>query len=209
LLVKLDPRTVRAAEGDAGGDVVVSWSHADVEPGRATLWMGQQAVSVSEQGVADGAPLVSGLARESPAASNALAAVGVQDADGMLVYAEVQQGRRQGQDGPMLDALLEKLGCSSRLLLERPLLPAFGQQPLPVDPKGQSFGRVVRLVRVPAPGAKRIFADTPIVDPSEWSPLQAKRIRYFRKTQEAPSASVQGPSASVQGPSADGGQASQ
>ena len=38
-------------------------------------------------------------------------------------------------------------------------------------------------MRAPAPGARRIFNDTAIVEPEVWVPLQAKRIRYFKKTE--------------------------
>jgi len=39
----------------------------------------------------------------------------------------------------------------------------------------------VRLVRTEAPGAGRIFEDTPVVPHDTWYPLQQKRIRYFKK----------------------------
>jgi hypothetical protein len=47
----------------------------------------------------------------------------------------------------------------------------------------------VKLARVEAPGAKRIFEDTPIVPFDVWYPLQQKRIRYFKKPADAPPAS--------------------
>jgi hypothetical protein len=39
----------------------------------------------------------------------------------------------------------------------------------------------VRLTRIDAPGAKRFHEATPIVPLTTWYPLQAKRIRYFKK----------------------------
>jgi hypothetical protein len=50
-----------------------------------------------------------------------------------------------------------------------------GGRPLPHAPGG------VQLVRSAAPGAVRIFPDTPVVPLAEWYPLQAKRVRYLRK----------------------------
>jgi hypothetical protein len=76
-----------------------------------------------------------------------------------------------------LASLLEKIGCSSQVLLTQPLLPTFGQ----ANGAGPRFEREVQLVRTDAPGAKRIFESTPVVHPDEWQPLQARRIRYFKK----------------------------
>ena len=39
----------------------------------------------------------------------------------------------------------------------------------------------VRLLRAAGPGGRRIFEDTPVVPFKEWYPLQARRIRYFKK----------------------------
>ena len=39
----------------------------------------------------------------------------------------------------------------------------------------------VRLARVDAPGGRRFMEQTPIVPFDTWYPLQAKRIRYFKK----------------------------
>jgi hypothetical protein len=181
LLVKLDPRTLRVAadERDAK-DPVVTFSNANTGAGDTTLWKTPRAFVISREPVVGGTPIVAGTGTGA-ASTNVVAALGIQDDDGMLVYVEVQDDRREGEDGALLSSLLEKLGCSSRLLLKLSLVPAFGAEPVAADEKGRTFGRVVRLVRGQAPGAARIFEDTPIVDPSEWAPLQAKRIRYFKK----------------------------
>jgi hypothetical protein len=42
----------------------------------------------------------------------------------------------------------------------------------------------VELYRRPGPGARRIFPDTRVVPLKEWYPLQARRIRYFKKKKE-------------------------
>ncbi len=44
----------------------------------------------------------------------------------------------------------------------------------------------MRLSRAEAAGARRVFEDTPVVPFDTWYPLQQKRIRYFKKTDEAP-----------------------
>jgi hypothetical protein len=176
LLVKLDPRTLRLATG-ATEKVVVSLSNANAVANRPTLWMSERSVAISSSTVEGAVALVSGVEPGSPGASEAVAALGVQDEDGMLLYAEVQEGRRAGADGALLASLLEKIGCSSQVLLTQPLLPTFGQ----ANGAGPRFEREVQLVRTDAPGAKRIFESTPVVHPDEWQPLQARRIRYFKK----------------------------
>lgn len=174
LLVKIDPRTIRM-ETNATQNVVVSLSNANAVAGQLTLWLTERTAVISAAPIAGGVPVVSGHAADASDAANAVAAVGVQDDDGMLVYIEVQEGRRPGADAALLSSLLDKVGCSSKVMLARPLLPTFGDQP------GPRAERVVQLVRVQAPGAGRIFESTPVVDPNEWAPLQAKRIRYFKK----------------------------
>ena len=191
LLVKLDPRTIRMTTG-ATDKVVVSISNANPIANQPTLWMTDRATVIATTPIEGAVPVVSGAAPESPAAANAVAALGVQDDDGMLVYAEVQEGRQAGQDGALLTKLLDRLGCSSKLLLSQPLLPTFGSEQ---DAGARRFDRVVQFVRIEAPGATRIFESTPIVDPSEWAPLQARRIRYFKKPKKKEEASDEGGSA--------------
>ena len=177
LLVKLDPRTINLST-ESNDKVVVSLSNANPIANHPTLWLGQDALKISSTLVEGAVPVVSGVAPDDATASKAVAALGIQDEDGMLVYAEVQEGRDANQDGALLSKLLDKLGCSSTLLLTRPLLPSFGQEP---GAQVQRFGRVVHLVRDVAPGGTRIFQSTPIVEANVWAPLQARRIRYFKK----------------------------
>ncbi|MCL2823292.1 MAG: hypothetical protein FWD57_04810 [Polyangiaceae bacterium] len=184
LIVKIDPRMVRVSAGtDVSSDekVVLSISNANPVSNQLTLWMGAHAGSVSSAPMEGGVAVVSGVSLGSPQAGGAVAALGIDDEDGMLVYVEVQQGRRADQDSKMLSSLMDKLGCSSPMLLLKPLLPSFGQR----AGAGAGVEREVQFVRVEGPGAKRVFEDTPVVHPDEWGPLQARRIRYFRKPKSA------------------------
>ena len=98
----------------------------------------------------------------------------------MLLYVEAD-----GEGAPAVDLtkLLERLGAYESLALDAPLGIALGGDTsvagsavrLPEDP------RQVRLWRKQGPGGRRIFEDTPIVPFEEWYPLQARRIRYFKK----------------------------
>jgi hypothetical protein len=108
----------------------------------------------------------------------------------------------------MLAALLKKLGCPAPLLLNRPLGVAVGGgRDLAGNVVRGGAKNALRLVRRATPGAKRMFEDTPIVHPDIWYPLQAKRVRYFRKP-DAPSSSsgasgapgAQGPTAAAPAP---------
>jgi hypothetical protein len=98
-----------------------------------------------------------------------------------MIYAEIASSPRAGADGALLTALLQRLGCENPVLLDRPLGVAVGGDR---DLSGNALAKAkisLRLVRRATPGARRIFEDTPIVHPDVWYPLQAKRVRYFRK----------------------------
>jgi hypothetical protein len=86
----------------------------------------------------------------------------------------------------MLQRLLSELGVQQVLLLAEPLGAALGGDrdlaghPVPLAKGG------VRWVRRARSGARRIFPDTEIVAPKVWYPLQARRVRYFRKPKSEP-----------------------
>jgi len=203
LLIKLDPRMVKlghdaavtagvTASAAVDAPVVLSMSNVNLVPNQPTLWMGNRSCAISSEPVEAATAVVSGLTQQSPGAADAVAALGVDDEDGMLVYAEVQEGRRAGDDAALLTRILEKLGCSSRLLLTRPLLPSFGgtQNATEFDgatgaKDGSRAGRTVQFVRIEAPGGRRVFESTPVAGPNEWGPPQARRIRYFKKPKAA------------------------
>jgi hypothetical protein len=130
--------------------------------------------------------------------------VGVSDEDGMLVYVEAVPSAAPaadvrpatsaaaapppaGVDGQVLEQVLAKLACSSRVLLSRPLSAALGGDTglggeavrAPAGPNA------VRLTRAKAPAVARIFEDTPVVPFKVWYPLQQHRVRYFKKPEAA------------------------
>jgi hypothetical protein len=108
----------------------------------------------------------------------------------MLFYVEVESApgaEPSPANAKVLDALLKKLGCGSRLVLSRPLTIALGGDS---DLTGNavrppSGAGAVKLLRAEAAGARRIFQDTPVVPFDVWYPLQQKRIRYFKKPEAA------------------------
>ncbi len=187
MILKLDPGTLKpseSAEADPA-KTVVSLGNAVAEERRPSLWWGDDGVTVGVEAPGAGSrAIVSGMDLESPEGAAAVAGLGIQDEDGMLVYVEVQGERRRGQDGGLVKQALAKLGCSTGLLLDKALGPAFGGEAV----RGPGSERVVHLTRVDRAASRIVFPDTPVVGVKEWYPLQAKRVRYFKKP-EAPSAS--------------------
>jgi hypothetical protein len=108
-----------------------------------------------------------------------------------------------------MDKLLEKSGCSSRMLVTgdaRALLggtlDVVGE---PATPPGTAS--TARLVRASPPGAHLAFADTPVVAPAVWQPLQNQRVRYFRRPSKktVPDAGAPPPAPTDTGTPAGGG----
>src|SRR5262249_38268608 len=137
------------------------------------------------------APAVSDAVRVATGAASgpAVAAVGVDDDGGMLVYAELAKlpSMPAVADGKVLDDLLKRMGCGARILLTKPLPLALGGD---TDLGGGAVHRpsgpnAVRFERIDAAGGRRILTDTPIVPFGTWYPLQQKRIRYFKKPEAA------------------------
>ncbi|MDI1481121.1 hypothetical protein [Polyangium sp. y55x31] len=189
-VVKIDPRTVAAAKASAqsaGKTVaVLDAGPADAGAGSASLWASAGAFAIGAEPPVEGAIR---LATGSPNAAVAAAAVGVNDKDGMLLYVELlTPADASAADAKALDTLLKNAGCSTRLLLAKPLVVALGGD---TDLAGAAVHppqgpTAVRLARAEAPGGRRILEDTPIVPFNTWYPLQQKRIRYFKKPQKDP-----------------------
>jgi hypothetical protein len=103
----------------------------------------------------------------------------------MLFYLEVEAppANASAADGKILDQMLKKLGCGTRLSLAHPLAIALGGDSdlAGTAVRAPSGPGAVRLSRAEAAGGRRIFEDTPIVPFDVWYPLQQKRIRYFKK----------------------------
>ena len=189
-VVKIDPRTVAAgkATGQSAGKTVavLDAGPADAGAGAASLWASTGAFAIGAESPVEGAIR---LATGSPTAAVAAAAVGVNDKDGMLLYVELMApAEATAADAKALDTLLKNAGCSTRLLLGKPLALALGGD---TDLGGGAVHpptgpTAVRLARADAPGGRRILEDTPIVPFNTWYPLQQKRIRYFKKPAKDP-----------------------
>jgi hypothetical protein len=174
-LVKLDPRLVRAPRsGEMGLKRIVELRTPAEEKDMTTaLWHSEErGFAVGRDApAADATRLPLGYRASARAALATTAATGI-DEDGMLVYARVTEGGRPESDGALLRSMLESLGCRDLLFFPLPLgaeLAAPGAE-APVRAPGSG----VVLVRADGPGARRIFADTPIVLPKRWAPLQTR-----------------------------------
>ncbi|XXY50395.1 hypothetical protein WME91_04525 [Sorangium sp. So ce269] len=214
-VLKVDPRTIAAAPmGEPGvappagtGATVAVLGDGVAAPGAgqgeaSSIWHSAGAFSASPTSPVRGAVRV---ATGHGSSARAVAALGVNDEDGMLIYVERVAGGVDTSSAPaaalapdasappappvdprdarLLQDFLAGLGCSSRIYLHRPLSVALGGD---TDLSGAavhppSGPRAVRLTRAEAPGAGRMFESTPIVPHSVWYPLQQKRVRYFKK----------------------------
>src|SRR4029079_10226800 len=113
--------------------------------------------------------LASGSASPGP---GTVAGAGIDEA-GMLVYVEVASARDAARDGVLIEGLLTALGCKEKLFLAQALGAALGGDRDLAGHAVPTRPNLVNLVRKDAPGAVRIFKDTPIVPVKEWYPLQA------------------------------------
>ena len=174
-VLKIDPRMIGAGADHAAGAVVAA---INPPPGDAALWLSDSAFMIGSEPAVEPAFKVAGGATSSDTAA---AACGVGDADGMGIYIEVIGEERA--PAAELRALLAKMGSSSALYLLTPLPIALGGDTNLADQAvrlPESDDRLL-LRRRPGPASKRIFETTPIVPFKEWFPLQARRIRYFKK----------------------------
>jgi hypothetical protein len=182
-VLKLDPTTVRvSAPGASARQTVVTLNPAAADDrSRPSLWLdGGRLYIGTEPPTSAAHRLAAGYPPDDPQAARAVAAVGIVEG-GMLAYAEVTTAPRPGHDHHLLGKLLDQLGCESRLLLtDSPQIALGGNRDLSGHPVARRE-QAIELVRTEAPGARRIFKDTPIVESDVWYPLQARRVRYFRK----------------------------
>jgi hypothetical protein len=196
-VVRADPRTMRPSSG-APAETPTVLELAAPTRGPLSLWWSGGVFSIAQSApTKDATVLASGVPASSPQAAAARAAVGVQDEDGMLVWIELPADAK-GADAATaaaMDALLDRLGCSTRILVPgdaRALLGGTLDAAGAPLPAASVAAAAVRLVRAQAPGARTIFDDTPLVPIEVWRPLEAKRVRYFYKPPPAASGSASG-----------------
>ena len=210
-IVRVDPRAVKPAGSAAAptdAPTVLSFTGASSPPKpRADEWAlfyGAGGFSIGaqqSQGAAsvNGTVLVVGTASTNAVgiagiAASARAAVGVHDEDGMLNWIELAEGTTaDAASASAMLALLEKLGCSSRMLVPGTRALLGGALDLAANPATGATTAATRLVRGTAPGAHAMFEDTTLVPYSVWQPLQAQRVRVLQQAKPAPSSSVSAP----------------
>jgi hypothetical protein len=215
-VVRADPRAMRPARPAHGGGqddppddappVLSLVSVGGALRAARTLWWrdGLFAIEASPSTPSGAEALLGGCAVTDPCASTAHAAVGVQDEDGMLLWAELPpETRPDAASAAALDAVLARQGCATRMMvpgraqaflgggtsaldLAGDPAPRLAEPAEPARPAGPAgllapTARWVRMVRATAPDAHPVFTDTPIVPIQVWQPLQMKRVRYFPK----------------------------
>ncbi len=179
-VLKIDPRMVRL--GAAADDKPIVAFQKAARSGSVTLWLDRGRCTIGDKAPSSSARAVI----KGETSGTAVAAVGAGGRDGMLLYAEVATDRRGTADAALLTAMLKGAGAKQIMLLPTSAAPALGgDRDLAGHPVTKVRGAPV-LARAAAPGARRIFKDTPVVEPKVWYPLQSKRIRYFRKRKKAP-----------------------
>jgi hypothetical protein len=202
-VLRVDPRTVRsaAATEDADPAIVLSLTgRARAEPGELTLWLAGGGFAIGARAPSPEATAIApGLLPASDKAGAARAAVGVNDEDGMLTWVELPPDlSADGRTAAMLDALLAKLGCSSRMLLVGGTKALLGGA-LDITgsaPQGPPAPSRAVLVRGSPPGAHTLFDTTQLVPYSVWQPLQAQRVRYLAAAKPAGPAAPAAPASS-------------
>jgi hypothetical protein len=134
------------------------------------------------QGAGSAAALLRGVRPGAAGSETARAAVGIGDDDGMLTWLELGPGvRPSAETAKVLADTLSKAGCSSRMLITADVHPWLGGALDLAGERASALPPGPKLLRANAPGARRYFEDTPVVSPDVWLPLQAARVRYFRK----------------------------
>jgi hypothetical protein len=186
-VLKLDPRLVTVDEklalgGGEGASPVVVAVPPVIDVSESSLWFSESAFHV---GTAAHAPRSLRLAsgRQSGPRVMGSAAIAVQADEGMLVYVEVVRvaGAMPIIAAAALREPLERLGCGDAIVLDKPWAIALGGDGDLAGKPMRAHESSVRLMRKQGAGARSIFDATPIVPIAHWFPLQAKRVRYFKK----------------------------
>lgn len=176
-LVAFDPRYAGVAQQATAATLVLARLR---RPGAGSrgLYFAPSGPVFSDAPPKDAQRVASGLATPSAKVTSALGLLG----DELVLYAEVTSGGEPQRDGLVLQRLLQQLGASAGLYLERPLGLRLGP--------GEASSDDLLVVRQQGPGGRRFFSETAIVPPQEWVRLQAKRVRYFPKPKAASAASA-------------------
>lgn len=181
-ILRIDPKFVRPAGLGPPSPTVLAFRPSSPASATCSVWWTEKGFELASKSPSAAAQnIASGYCDNAFRQSSRPAAMLGIDAEGMLVYAEVATAPDAREDPKMLARLLGEMGCPSPVLLAEPLGIALGGDrdlgghPAPASRADQ------RLCRAPGPRAQRIFTSTPIVDRRIWEPLQAKRVRYFRK----------------------------
>ncbi len=148
-------------------------------PGGRKLWLGPHVFAIEATPPRAAIPIADVLPLGAPGASEARAAVGISDEDGMLQWVELlPEDKPDPASAERMMKLLERLGCSSRALVASDIRVFLGGA---LDIGGQpalSGAPIVRLLRTPAPGARAYFESNEIVPQSVWFPLQQQRVKW-------------------------------
>jgi hypothetical protein len=178
-VLKIDPRMLTTSEKEAVRDkgrpgIVASFDA--VEGGDTGVWFSPDAFALGSEGLVEGAVRIAAGSQRAPS-GGAAAAVGVEEEGGMLVYVELDKNAPAAE----LEALLGQLGVTEIVWLDRKLALALGGDTDLASQPVQLPAGATTLLRKPGAGVRRIFESTPIVEMKVWHPLQARRIRYFKK----------------------------
>jgi hypothetical protein len=181
-VLKIDPRMLTADAAAATPSkegqpaVVAAVAPSPTADGGRALWLTPGAFAI---GVEPPLPAAMRVCTEKAGLERAAAALGVEDVGGMLLYVEVVDGDLPAKE---LQAFLSRLGSSESLFFEEPSRFALGgSMTLAGGTAPPPEAGAVLLYRHAGPGGRRIFGGTPVVPFKDWYPLQARRIRYFKK----------------------------
>ncbi|MEI9940413.1 MAG: hypothetical protein WDO69_24630 [Pseudomonadota bacterium] len=181
-IMRLDPKFLRVvAAGEAASQRVLDITQPLGEGiGTVALYHDGARFLIASTAPPRSTLVTRGFAAAETISNSATSAMGI-DAAGMLVFVRFTAGARPGGEGPLLNELLKRLGCSSSLFFLRPLGVVLGDtrdSHEGGDASSAPASQGVGLARAEGPGARRLFPDTPVVPPTVWALLQQKRVRY-------------------------------
>jgi hypothetical protein len=143
------------------------------------LWLGPHVFAIEKLPPRAAVAIADVVALTAPGASDARAAAGISDEDGMLQWVELMpEDKADAAAADHMLKLLERLGCSSRGLVLGDVRAFLGGS-LDIGGAPATAGApVARLLRTSAPGARAYFESNEIVPQSVWFPLQQQRVKW-------------------------------